>query len=184
MVGLGDFLKSVEKDNLVKLRQNAKSFIEKNMDPKNINTIHHIRTMFLFDLISESLFSLHQGATLENIIKYSNINNLKILYKLDGNPYDEDFQFFINERNEKYTSALLLNLERALNDLIQQDFKSLLCFKYKNYRGEIDDRKAIPYKFYKGSNEYHKEEQMLMEAYDLDKKAIRVFAVNDIIEIY
>lgn len=55
-------------------------------------------------------------------------------------------------------------------------------FLYKNYRGEISKRKVIPVKEYKGSTEYHPEHQLLMEAIDLDKNEIRIFAVKDIIE--
>ena len=54
---------------------------------------------------------------------------------------------------------------------------------YKNYEGKVGNRKIIPLEVYFGSNEYHKEEQWLMKVWDLDKKALRDYAVKDIIKI-
>lgn len=56
---------------------------------------------------------------------------------------------------------------------------------YKNYKGIISIRHIIPV------NEgiswrktiYHPEEQWIIQAYDIDKKEIRDFALKDIIKI-
>jgi len=59
--------------------------------------------------------------------------------------------------------------------------KKSLKFEYRNWKGRSSLRCVLPTKIYWGSTEYHKQEQWLMEAYDLDKKALRTFAVTDII---
>lgn len=62
------------------------------------------------------------------------------------------------------------------------DFRTLR-FYYKNWRGEYGYRntKGVPHIWY-GNDEYHKEPQWFMTAYDVDKDAIRNFAMADIIE--
>ncbi|AWJ93253.1 hypothetical protein Sp245p_26380 (plasmid) [Azospirillum baldaniorum] len=54
-----------------------------------------------------------------------------------------------------------------------------LVFTYTNWRGEHGTRRAIPIRVYHGATEYHPEPQWLMEAHDLDKGAVRVFAMRD-----
>lgn len=57
-----------------------------------------------------------------------------------------------------------------------------LVFDYVNHRGEKGERRVRPTgPIYFGSTEFHKEGQWLMEAWDLDKDATRVFALKDII---
>lgn len=53
-------------------------------------------------------------------------------------------------------------------------------FVYKNYRGEIRLRRAKPLTVFWGSNRWHPDEQWLMHAYDLEKKAHRTFALAGI----
>lgn len=62
------------------------------------------------------------------------------------------------------------------------DSKKVLKIRYKNYRGEVAERKILPKQIYFGSTEWHPEEQWLLEAYDLDKEANRTFALKDIQE--
>ena len=54
-----------------------------------------------------------------------------------------------------------------------------LGFMYTNWKGKRGFREVIPQRIYFGSTEWHKEEQWLMVAYDLDKKAERTFAMKD-----
>lgn len=54
-----------------------------------------------------------------------------------------------------------------------------LVFGYTNWRGEHGTRRAIPIRVYHDATEYHTEPQWLMEAHDLDKGAVRVFAMRD-----
>lgn len=51
---------------------------------------------------------------------------------------------------------------------------------YTNWQGERSTRTILPIRMYWGSNEWHKEDQWLLEAHDLDKRAVRNFAFKDI----
>lgn len=50
---------------------------------------------------------------------------------------------------------------------------------YVNWRGERGERHVIPNRIVFGATKYHPDPQWLMEAYDLDKSAMRVFALLD-----
>lgn len=60
--------------------------------------------------------------------------------------------------------------------------KPSLVFKYKNWEGKTSIRHIIPEKIYFGSTKWHLKEQWLLEAYDLDKKEKRIFALKEIIK--
>jgi len=60
------------------------------------------------------------------------------------------------------------------------DKKKAVKIIYTNYKSETAERTIIPLELWFGSTEYHKEEQWLLKAFDLDKKAERNFAVKDI----
>ncbi len=51
---------------------------------------------------------------------------------------------------------------------------------YTNWKGVISVRHIIPKKIFFGSTEWHKEEQWLLNAFDVDKQADRAFALKDI----
>jgi predicted DNA-binding transcriptional regulator YafY len=51
---------------------------------------------------------------------------------------------------------------------------------YTNYKNENSDRNIIPLFPYFAANSYHPDKQWLLKAWDLDKKALRSFAVRDI----
>jgi hypothetical protein len=55
-----------------------------------------------------------------------------------------------------------------------------LAFTYRNWRGEVGERKVIPRYVHHGATEWHPEPQYLLRAFDLDKQADRDFAVKDI----
>ena len=57
-----------------------------------------------------------------------------------------------------------------------------LKVKYKNWKGEIGTRSIIPARVYYGHTDYHKEDQWLMDVWDVDKGAPRTYAMMDIIE--
>lgn len=61
--------------------------------------------------------------------------------------------------------------------------KTVVEFYYRNWKGEHGLRRvrANSIVFFYGSNEFHKEEQWLMSAFDEEKEAIRAFAAKDII---
>jgi predicted DNA-binding transcriptional regulator YafY len=51
---------------------------------------------------------------------------------------------------------------------------------YTNYRGETAIREIIPQRVWFGATEWHPEEQWLLDALDLEKNAVRAFAMRDI----
>ena len=52
---------------------------------------------------------------------------------------------------------------------------------YKNYKGETSERNIEPIRIYFGHNDWHKEDQWVLMAKDLDKGALRDFAMKDIL---
>lgn len=54
-----------------------------------------------------------------------------------------------------------------------------LIFTYRNWRGEVATRRAIPQHVYFGATEWHPEPQWLMRAFDVDKGEVRDFAMRD-----
>lgn len=54
----------------------------------------------------------------------------------------------------------------------------LVRFSYTNWKGFKAIKKAIIKEFFFGATEYHKEYQMFIRAFDLDKLEERTFAVN------
>jgi hypothetical protein len=59
--------------------------------------------------------------------------------------------------------------------------KEALTFTYRNYRGEIAQRRVVPITVRWDATEWHPEPQWLLQAYDLDKCAIRDFAMADMV---
>ncbi len=51
---------------------------------------------------------------------------------------------------------------------------------YTNYRGETGVRHIVPSRIWFGSAEWHPEPQWILDAVDLDKEALRSFALKDI----
>jgi len=52
---------------------------------------------------------------------------------------------------------------------------------YTNYKGIISYRSIIPKKIIFSSNKWHKEQQWLLIAYDIEKKTDRTFAIKNIL---
>lgn len=53
---------------------------------------------------------------------------------------------------------------------------------YTNYKGETAHRIIVPDKIWFGATEWHPEDQWLLDAFDLEKNALRNFALKDIHE--
>ncbi len=51
---------------------------------------------------------------------------------------------------------------------------------YTNWRGETAERLIVPMKIYFGSTEYYKEEQWLLQVWDVERGAQRVYALKEI----
>lgn len=67
-----------------------------------------------------------------------------------------------------------MNSEESFNK------KKTVSILYTNYRGETAIRKIIPKEIWFGKTEWHPEEQWLLNAHDIEKKADRSFAMKDI----
>ena len=52
--------------------------------------------------------------------------------------------------------------------------------RYRDHRGEVADRRILPGRVYYGSARWHPDDQWLLDAVDLDKGAIRTFALANI----
>lgn len=52
-------------------------------------------------------------------------------------------------------------------------------FDYKNHAGKTGKRRAQIISIFYGCNQWHKKEQWLLEAYDMDKQDFRFFAMKD-----
>jgi hypothetical protein len=67
-------------------------------------------------------------------------------------------------------------------ELSQKALANPVKVKYTNYRGETAVRTIVPIRFYFGTTEYHPEEQWLVELWDVDRGAIRIYALKEITE--
>ena len=61
------------------------------------------------------------------------------------------------------------------------DKKQAVTIKYTNWKNETDFRHIVPIKIWYGKTEWHKTEQWLLNAFDVDKKALRDFTLKDIL---
>ena len=58
----------------------------------------------------------------------------------------------------------------------------IVTIRYTNHRGETADRRIVPRALLWGQTEWHPEEQWLLEAFDLERKAYRHFAMANVHE--
>jgi predicted DNA-binding transcriptional regulator YafY len=56
----------------------------------------------------------------------------------------------------------------------------VVVFSYKNHRGEIATRTVIPLSFHFGTTPYYRKEQWLVRAWCCERRAQRVFAMNEL----
>lgn len=62
------------------------------------------------------------------------------------------------------------------NELV---FNTLNAVVYTNWKGRKGNRLIIPHRVWYGTTEYHTEPQMLLDAFDMEKKEERTFALKD-----
>lgn len=62
----------------------------------------------------------------------------------------------------------------------QKELANPIKVKYTNYRGEAAVRTIVPIRFYFGKTEYHPEEQWLVELWDIERGAIRIYALKEV----
>jgi predicted DNA-binding transcriptional regulator YafY len=58
--------------------------------------------------------------------------------------------------------------------------KQAIKILYTNWRGETAERLILPVRLWFGTTEWHKHEQWLLRAVDIEKDAERDFALKDI----
>lgn len=66
--------------------------------------------------------------------------------------------------------------------MVSIDLKRTVAILYTNYKGETGLRRIVPCDLRFAATEWHPEEQWLLDAFDLDKNAVRSFAIRDILE--
>jgi len=69
-----------------------------------------------------------------------------------------------------------------MNSMISKDLSKAIKIKYTNWEGKTATRYIIPQKLWYGDTEWAKEDQWLLTAYDLDKRAIRHFELRGLKE--
>ena len=68
---------------------------------------------------------------------------------------------------------------RRMSDEIDLDKKIEIV--YKNHRHEIVFRSIVPVRIYWGQTSYHPKDQWLMEVWDVDKNAERIYALKTVV---
>ncbi len=61
-------------------------------------------------------------------------------------------------------------------------YKCSVRILYRNWKGDVAVRRIMPIEIWFGSTEWHKQDQWLLAATDLDKNERRDFALQDIVE--
>jgi predicted DNA-binding transcriptional regulator YafY len=64
----------------------------------------------------------------------------------------------------------------------QIDVAHAVTVTYRNYRGETAERSIIPIRIWFGSTEWHPGEQWFLDAFDVNKNAVRSLALRDILD--
>lgn len=67
---------------------------------------------------------------------------------------------------------------RPMDRIIEKE--KIVSIAYTNWRGETAQRIIIPDSIYFGSTQWHPEPQWLLRALDVEKQAMRDFAMKDI----
>lgn len=68
----------------------------------------------------------------------------------------------------------------AVKNMISAYGRGHVLIDYTNWRGERGEREIVPLSLKFGSNEWHKSEQWMVLAHDVEKKADRWFAMSGI----
>jgi hypothetical protein len=66
------------------------------------------------------------------------------------------------------------------SNLMDDNEKQTVRILYTNYRGETAIRQIVPQRVWFGATEWHTDEQWLLDAIDVEKDAVRAFAMKDI----
>ena len=58
--------------------------------------------------------------------------------------------------------------------------EQILVFDYENYRGNKETRRVLPKRIWFGVTDWHPEPQWILDGFDLDRNALRSFAIDHI----
>ena len=83
-------------------------------------------------------------------------------------------------QNIRSGKTVALKSLEEINKSMSDDCPEMIKFEYTNYKGITSIRHVVPEGIRFGHTKWHKEDQWLLKAFDLDKNAIREFAVKDI----
>lgn len=86
----------------------------------------------------------------------------------------------IHELRELFEEKLVLIYYDKLKQDQTREHELEVAIDYTNWKGKRRWYLIKPLRLVHGSNEYHKEKQWLLEAFDVQEKAIRTFAMKDI----
>lgn len=84
----------------------------------------------------------------------------------------------INQRKDREVGGVSDTALASLTAPTQGGGERPILAEYTNWRGERSIRTFIPRRVFWGSNEWHPEPQVLIEAYDCEKEALRTFAAS------
>lgn len=73
-----------------------------------------------------------------------------------------------------------MHVQEQPSEIGKKEMANPIKVEYTNYRGEKAIRTIVPGKCYFGSTEYHPHDQWLIEVWDVERKATRVYALKDI----
>lgn len=69
---------------------------------------------------------------------------------------------------------------QVMTELAQAEDGAVVSIVYTNYKGETSQRRIRPSRMWFGSVQWHHGPQWILDAWDLDKRALRSFAFGDI----
>ena len=83
----------------------------------------------------------------------------------------------MKERNKL---AAVFQSEEQVDEASKHDPQHEIKMLYTNHRGETSIRRLVPQRVWFGKTEWHPEEQWLLEAFDLDRNAIRNYVLREV----
>lgn len=90
-----------------------------------------------------------------------------------------------------FTQAIGMRVEMVLQNRIANEWgcgfdepSDHLHFTYRNYKGEVSERRVVPYRVYYGATGHHTEPQWLLRGFDIEKLAIRTYALSDVLALH
>jgi hypothetical protein len=95
--------------------------------------------------------------------------------------YQELLEFKRRHEEFKDLAGIAVGLPKYYTERVQRG--AIIQFIYKNWKGEVAQRRVLVEALAYGNTEYHPENQFLLEGLDLDKLEYRVFAVRDIVDL-